>query len=156
MTREQIISEVQEAFGHLRRPDTFIRGTCGCEECLEHEAEMQAFIPDSLPLDKLDNPGWDPICFASNEALAYFMPGLVKLVLDHADDYIQQFIFHAEQPERLAAFTPGQARALIHVLDFLVLNESKALKNNLVVDDLNRTRAKLEQGAEGDAVNRAP
>ncbi len=156
MTREQIMSEVQEAFGHLQRPDMFIRGTCGCGECLEHEAEMQTFTPDNLPLDKLDNPGWDPICFASNEAFAYFMPGLVKLVLDHADDYIQQFIFHAEQPERLAALTPGQARALIYVLDFLVLHESRALENNLVVDELNRTRDKLEQRAEGNAVNRGP
>ena len=156
MTREQILSEVQEAFGQPRRPDMFIRGTCGCEECLEHEAEMQTFNPDNLPLDKLDNPGWDPICFASNEAFAYFAPGLVKLVLDHPDDYIQQFIFHAQQPERLAAFTPGQARALVHVLDFLVLHEAKALENNLVVDELNRTRGKLELGAEGDAVNHAP
>jgi len=156
MTREQILSEVQEAFGHPRRPDMFIRGTCGCEECLEHEAEMQTFTPDNLPLDKLDNPGWDPICFASNEAFTYFMPGLVRLVLDHADEYIQQFIFHAEQPERLAAFTPAQARALIHVLDFLLVHESKARGNNLVFDELKRTRDKLEKGAEGDAGKRAP
>jgi hypothetical protein len=156
MTQEEIISEVQEAFGHLRRPDMFLRGTCGCEECLEHEAEMQTFPPDNLPLGKLDNPGWDPICFASNEAFAYFAPGLVNLVLNHADDYIQQFIFHAEQPERLAAFTPEQARALVHVLDFLVLHEAKALENNLVIDELNRTRNKLEQGAEGEAATRGP
>jgi hypothetical protein len=117
---------------------------------------MQAFIPDSLPLDKLDNPGWDPICFASNEAFAYFAPGLVKLVLDHAVDYIQQFIFYAQQPERLAAFTPGQARSLVQVLDFLVLPEAKALENNLVVDELNSTRDKLEQRVERDAVNHAP
>jgi len=115
---------------------------------------MQTFTPDNLPLDKLDKPGWDPIFFASNEALAYFMPGLVKLVLDHADDYIDQFIFHVHQPERLAEFTPGQARALMRVLDFLVLNESKALENNLVVDELNRTRKQLEHRAEGNGIMR--
>jgi hypothetical protein len=156
MTREQIISEVKEAFGQLRRPNMFIRGTCMCEECLEHEAEMQTFTPDSLPLDKLNNPGWDPICFASNEAFAYFMPGLVKLVLEHTNDYVQQFIFHAEQPDRLAAYTPEQAQAIAHVLDFLVIHEAKALDDNLIVDELYRTREKLEQGAEGDAVNRTP
>jgi len=156
MTRYQIISEVQKAFGHFRRPDMFIRGTCSCEECMEHEGEMQTFNPDDLPLDQLNNPGWDPICFASNEAFGYFMPGLVKLVLDHTDDYVQQFIFHSEQPDRLAVLTPEQAQALSHVLDFLVLHESEALDNNLAVDDVYRAREKLEQIAGGDAKKPCP
>jgi len=101
---------------------------------------MQSFHPDDLPLDRLNNPGWDPICFASNVAFGYFMPGLVKLVLEHPHDYVQQFVFHVEQPERVAAYTPGQARALIHVLDHLVLHETGALDNDLVVDALYRTR----------------
>ncbi len=149
MTRDQILSEVQKAFRTVRRPDRFIRGTCSCEECLEHEAEMQAFVPDNLPLDRLDNPGWDPICFASNEAFAYFIPGLVTLVFDHTDDYVQQFIFHVEQPERLASFSPGQALCMLRVLDFLILNETNALDDNLVVDEVIRTREKLGQIASG-------
>lgn len=117
---------------------------------MEHEAEMQSFNPDDLPLDKLNNPGWDPICFASNKALAYFMPGLVKLVLDHTNEYVQQFMFHAEQQERLDVLTPEQAKALANVLDFLVLHEAEALNNNLIVDELKRTKEKLEQLAEAD------
>ena len=108
---------------------------------------MQAFSPDDLPLKELVNQAWDPICFASNEALLYLMPGLVKLVLEHANDYVEQFVFHIEQPERMAAFSPKQARALAHVLDYLVLHEAEALDNNRVVDQLYRTRAKLEETA---------
>jgi len=117
---------------------------------------MQTFNPDDLPLDRLNNPGWDPICFASNEAFGYFMPGLVKLVLDHTNDYIQQFIFHSEQPERLAALTTEQAQALSHILEFLVLHEVKALDNNLAVDDVNRTREKLGYIGGGDAKKPCP
>lgn len=150
MKSEAVISEVQQAFAHVKRPTLFIRETCACDECLEHEADMQSFAPDDLPLDKLDNPGWDPICFASDEAFAYLMPGLVKLVLARTDDYVQQFLFHLEQPDRLAVFTPSQSRALIHVLDFLLLHQAEALEDNFVVDELYRTREKLERGAAGD------
>jgi len=145
MTRDQIISEIDGAFGHLPRPKIFIRGTCHCEECMEHEATMQSFPRDDLPLDKLDNPGWDPICFASNEAFLYFMPGLVRLIFDHTSDYVQQFIFHVEQPDRLETLSPEQALALIHVLDFLVIQKTNVLDDSLVVDELYRTREKLEQ-----------
>ena len=151
MRRYYIISEVWEAFGHFRRPNTFIRETCSCDECTEHEGDMQRFDPNDLPLEQLNKPGWDPICFASNEAFAYFMPGLVKLLLNHTDDYVQQFIFHVEQPDRLTALTPEQARALMHVLDFLVIHRAKALEDNLVVDELYRTKERLEQVAGGNA-----
>jgi hypothetical protein len=145
MTRDDIISGVRNAFANIPRPGMFIRGTCKCEECLEHERTMQSFTPDALPLEKLDNPGWDPICFASDEAFGYLMLGLVRLALSHTDHYIQQFLFHLDHPERVGSFTPSQAGALIRVLDFLVLNEAEALDNNLVVDELYRTRERLEQ-----------
>lgn len=128
----------------------FIRGTCSCDECMAHEAEMQAFNAGSLPLDKLNNPGWDPICFASNDAFAYFMPGLVKLVLENTDDYVRQFIFHLSQPERFEAYTPQQARVLSEALDFLVLEEAKALDENDVVDEVYRIKATLERLVGGD------
>lgn len=102
LRREKVLSEIWEAFGHYSRPETFIRGTCSCDECMEHEDNMQRFDRGNLSLEQLNNPAWDPICFASNEAFAYFMPGLVKLLLNHTDDYTQQFIFHVEQPERLS------------------------------------------------------
>ena len=147
MRRSNLISDVQEAFGHFRRPNTFIRGTCSCDECMEHEDDMQRFDLDDLPLEQLNKPGWDPICFASNEAFGYFMPGLVKLLLNHTNEYVQQFLFHVEQPDRLSALTQEQACALTHVLDFLVLHRAKVLEDNLVVDELYRTRERLEQVA---------
>ncbi len=115
---------------------------------MEHEAQMQAFRPDELLLEDLDNPGWDPLCFASNEAMAYFMPGLVRVVLTNTADYIQQFVFHIGQPERLSGFSPRQARALIGALDLLLLHEVEAVENNLAVDELFRTRDKLGEIAE--------
>lgn len=145
MTRNEVIDEVRNAFAGAPRPKMFIRGTCRCDECLEHEQDMQSFSPDDLPIQKLCNPGWDPICFASNQAFAYLVTGLVTLVLEHPDEYIQQFIFHVEQPERLEYFTPSQAGALIKVMDILVLEEAAAVDNNCAVDDLFRVRNELNR-----------
>ena len=150
MTRNQIISQAQKTFKKSRPLDMFIRGTCSCDECMEHEAVMQTFNSINLPLDQLNNQGWDPICFASNDAFMYLMPGLVKLALDHTEDYIQQFIFHVEQPDRLAALTPEQSQMLTFVLDFLVLHKAKELDDNFVVDDLLRTKEQLERITGGD------
>jgi len=149
MTKDETMAEVRDAFCDRPRPGTFIRGTCSCDECLEHEETMQSFTPDNMSLDKLGNPGWDPICFASEEAFAYLMPGLVSLVLEHPDDYVQQFLFHLEDADRIAAFTRKQAQVLVRVLDHLTLECAEALDINRVVDELNRTREKLEQHAGG-------
>jgi hypothetical protein len=143
MTYNEILTEVQNEFSGIPRPKMFIRGTCLCTECLEHEEDMQKFWPDNLPLHKLDNPGWDPICFASDDAFAYMVPGLIKLVLDYTDDYIQQFLFHIGQEDRIAILSKGQRCALIHVLDFLKVNSTYAIENNVADRDMKQTRKKL-------------
>ena len=112
---------------------------------MEHEAEMQRFDPVALPLGKLDNPGWDPVCFASNAAYAYLLPGLVQLVLDHTAAYVDQFLFHLEQPERLESLSPAQAAALITVLELLVQEQTDALDGAFAAAELLRTREKLAQ-----------
>jgi len=143
MTTEQLITDIRTAFKSFR-PTMFIRGTCSCDECLEHEATLQTFVSAELPLEKLNSSAWDPICFASNEAYFYLLPGLVKLVLDHTDEYVSQFIFHLSQPERLESFSPQQAQALIRVLDYLVDKQAPALDINQAADDLLRLRESLE------------
>jgi hypothetical protein len=76
------------------------------------------------------------------------MPGLISLVLKHTDDYLQQFLFHVENSDRIATFSQKQAQALLHVLDYLTLECSGILDNNLAVDELKRTREKLEQNKD--------
>ena len=142
---DQLIFEVRKAFEDTIRPEQFIRGTCQCDECREHEETMQSFRPDELPLDKLCNPGWDPICFASNRAFAYFMPGLAKIVLENPDQYLQQFLFHIRQPERRDSFTTTQADALVKILDFLVLEETAIVERHASEDDLFNARSELEE-----------
>lgn len=136
MNSDQIISLFNSSFSTGPRPDLFIRGTCSCEECIEHEAAMQQFDVHDLLLEKLNNPGWDPICFASNAAFNYLMPGLVRLLLEHTDSYLSQFIFHISQPERYEAFTTEQSCALLLLMDYLIEHATRELEDNLVSDEV--------------------
>jgi hypothetical protein len=145
MTKDKIIAQVDQSFGILQRPRTFIRGTCSCDECMEHEETMQSFALPHLPLDKLGSPSWDPLCFASDNAFAYLIPGLVRLVLNHTENYVSQFLFHLDSPDRVVVLSKEQRRTLLLALDYLFMNETKALDNNMVIDDFIRVREKLEQ-----------
>jgi hypothetical protein len=150
MTRADAIRAVDDAFADAPRPSMFIRGTCGCEECIEHNETMQRFKQKELPLADLNSAGWDPICFASDPAFLYLVPGLARLVLDHADEYIQQFLFHLGEPDRLACLTRAQRKALVGVLDVLASEEASAVDNNLAAENLLATREQLEPAARGD------
>ena len=147
MTKDKIIAQVDQSFGILQRPRTFIRGTCSCDECMEHEETMQSFALPHLPLDKLGSPSWDPLCFASDNAFAYLIPGLVRLVLNHTENYVSQFLFNLDSPDRIAVLSKRQRLTLLHTLDYLFMNETEALDNNMVIDDFVRVRDKLEQTA---------
>jgi hypothetical protein len=148
MKRTDVINEIDSVFAGITRPEIFIRGTCQCCECWEHNKTMSNLNPQNLPLDKLNNPGWDPICFASNHAFLYFIPGLVRLILKHPDDHFQQFLIHIEQPERIDSFNKNQVCALINVLKILALEEINAVEENFVTDDIIRLREMLEHVVE--------
>lgn len=106
---------------------------------------MQHFDPRSLPFELVNNPGWNPLSFASEEAFKYLVPGLVRLVLGNADAFVDGFLFQLEGPERFASLAPDQARAVIAVLDVLAPEEADAVEMNRSADDLFRVRARLEQ-----------
>jgi hypothetical protein len=148
MDPAKIIKAIDDAFSGEPRPETFIRGTCACEECLEHDETMKGFKPRDLPLEPMINPGWDPLCFASDAAFRYFMPGFVRLVLSHPDDYIDPFLNHLAQPDRVTCLSPAQARQLALVLDHLAIVAKEALDNNRAADELFRTKTLLEQAAQ--------
>ncbi len=69
-----------------------------CEECAEHDQTLKNSDVDRIGLDELGNPGWDPICFCSDEGKKYYMPAFIRLSLEtvHGDYYLGQLLFHLE------------------------------------------------------------
>ncbi len=116
MTVESTLIALREAFQDVARPEgLFIQGTCLCCECQEHNATLGSHDPDSITLKELGNPGWDPICFANNQAFAYYVPAMLRLAFEDPY-YIDQLVFHFNIPGRVEHLTPAQAAAVLDAL----------------------------------------
>lgn len=117
MDRGQALHLLEDAFRDCPRPDgLFIRGTCRCEECEEHNATLASHTPQSMTLDDFGNGGWDPICMASDAAFLYFLPGMFRLAFEDDFFYIYQLLFHLGVPERVACLSAAQAKAVAAAL----------------------------------------
>ena len=69
-----------------------------CEECAEHDETLLNHSIDSISLLELGNPGWDPVCFCSDNGKKYYMPAFIRLSLEtmREEFYFGQFLFHLE------------------------------------------------------------
>ena len=69
-----------------------------CCECAEHDTTLLTADVNSIGLEQLGNPGWDPLCFTSAEGLVYYMPALIRLTLETMstpqERYLEQLLFH--------------------------------------------------------------
>jgi hypothetical protein len=97
-TDAAILSEIDTAFGTVERPEHFTNFT-HCEECAEHDELLRTRDRDTLRIEDVGNPGWDPICFCSPNGIAYYFPALARLALaeqslETYDWYGNQLLFH--------------------------------------------------------------
>lgn len=99
-----------------------------CCECAEHDQTLLAFDVDTIGLDQLGNPGWDPLCFASVEGLMYYLPAMIRLTVDTMDQpsltYLDQMLFHLQQDGEdnrlVTACTVEQRNFVTKFLEYLV------------------------------------
>ena len=119
MTKEAtlapLLSEVERVFA-MPRPGWFVNANHCCE-CAEHEETLQAHNVETLGLESVGSPAWDPVCFISNaDGFKYFLPALARLACGAGQDYyLSQFLFHLNG-ERVATFTKDQRRAVENLL----------------------------------------
>jgi len=106
-----------------------------CCECAEHDQTLLASDIDSIGLEQLGNPGWDPLCFCSPEGLIYYMPALIRLTVDTIDNpresYLDQFLFHLikDGPENslVVACNKEQRRFIAEFLEYLMNEHAVAI-----------------------------
>ena len=145
MTPAEAIANLSDAFNTFERPTEFIRGTCYCAECLEHNQTLASHNPETITLAELGNPAWDPMCFASDQAFAYYLPALIRLAFG-PDSYLDQLLFHLNTPGRLNILDEKQARALLDALWVLIEIKGEEIAANLDESALEQVLEKLEQG----------
>ena len=77
-----------------------------CCECAEHDTTLLAYDVNSISLEQLRNPGWDPLCLVSLEGFLYYLPALIRITLDTMakphERYLDQLLFHLMRDGALA------------------------------------------------------
>ena len=115
-----------------------------CCECAEHDATLVAHDVDSIGLQQVGNPGWDPLCFASVDGLLYYMPALIRLTLDTMDKpqerYVEQLLFHlmrdGKDNDVVRACSPEQRAYIAEFLERVMETYSAELDGCTYADDL--------------------
>ena len=127
MTDAEVLSMLDAAFGRCERPEHFTNFEHCCE-CAEHDELLRWRDRDTLQIDDVGNPGWDPLCFTSAEGLLYYLPALGRLALEEPterlDWYVPQLHFHLTYEDKknriLVAASPDQRRAIGQLLRHIV------------------------------------
>jgi hypothetical protein len=94
-------------------------------------------------VEQLGNPGWDPLCFCSEEGFIYYMPALVRLTLDTIADpqrtYLDQMLFHlihdGKDNRIVNACSREQREFVARFLEYLVEQYSDEIEATLCYDD---------------------
>lgn len=93
----KVLRTIDESFGTAGRPEHFTN-YMHCDECADHDELLQERARETLKIEDVGNPGWDPLCFTSPEGLAYFFPALARLALAEPTYgygwYGNQLLFH--------------------------------------------------------------
>ena len=107
----ELLARIGAAFGRHPRPEHFTDWQHCCE-CAEHDQELASVTLDSISLRELGNPGWDPMCFATDDAYLYYFPAMARLATGRGDSYyLDQFLFHLGT-RRLVLFSREQRELL--------------------------------------------
>ena len=106
-----------------------------CCECAEHDQTLLTFDIDSIGLEQLGNPGWDPLCFSSPEGLIYYMPALIRLTVDTiskpSESYLDQMLFHlikdGPRNSLVSACNEDQRRFIAQFLEYLITDHAETI-----------------------------
>lgn len=140
-TDAEVIARIDAAFGPVERPEHFTNFTHCCE-CAEHDELLRSRDRETLRIEDVGNPAWDPICFTSPQGIAYYFPSLVRLALapplpPHGW-YGDQLLFHLYSGFRDNKFfqycTPEQ-RAVVTGLLAHIIESRAALLDELAFPD---------------------
>jgi hypothetical protein len=143
MTDAGILSELHDAFASCERPEHFTDFRHCCE-CAEHDDLLRSRDRDTLQLEDVGKPGWDPLCFTSAAGLLYLMPAMGRLALDAPSAergwYAPQLHFHLtyDGPANriLVASSMEQRRAVVGLLRHIVESRAGLCEDYDCRDDL--------------------
>lgn len=124
---KDIIAMVRSVFETESRPEHFTN-YLHCDECTEHDELLRRRDRNSLRIEDINNPGWDPVCFLTTEGWLYYLPALVRLAMEsekkEGDWYLPQLLFHlvedGKENRRIKNCNNTQRKAIVTFLWHIV------------------------------------
>lgn len=150
MTDEEILLLFQSQFGSTPRPDKF---TCedGDPECMDHDATLHSWTPESLTLEDVTHIGYDPWSECLPQGKAYFLPVMVRLALEQPapdiDEWYAGWLGHrlGYDADLFNFCNPGQRNAMLGFLDHLLATRKEIAEDQCCLADLINARDHLKQ-----------
>jgi hypothetical protein len=139
----EALDRLTQAFKACPRPEHFTNFN-HCEECAEHDETLRSRTPETLTVDDVGNPGWDPICFISPDGFAYFLPGLARLSFEdsaigwYGTQLFWHLISNGPNNERFVHCSQQQRRAVADFIAYLVAAKTAQIEADYAVDDAMR------------------
>jgi len=118
----------------VARPKFTLSNPDCCDECREHEQTMAGNTLESLTINHVGNPGWNPTCFMSAHGFRYWFPALVRIASEQPDTgyWEDLFGFHLRaESNRQGAFTVREQEVILEVFDAIVAHENWILPDVL-------------------------
>ena len=103
---EPLIDELFKLMSPHQRPADFINRN-HCEECEEHYTELVDISVSELSYKEVENPGWDPTCFLSDQGFLYYLPGMIKIAEEHTD-WMTYLLSRLENKKQLLSIKEAQ------------------------------------------------
>lgn len=138
-----ILALIDTEFGSVARPEHFTNYTHCCE-CAEHDELLRSRDRDTLRVEDVNNPGWDPLCFCSPEGFAYFFPSLARFALADGQSgwYGDQLLFHLysgfDENQFYRYCTPSQRHAVSALLAHLIETRAEVIDASAASDEFLR------------------
>lgn len=141
----EVLGLVRTAFARCERPEHFT-DHAHCPECAEHDDLLRLRDTDTLRLEDVGNPGWDPLCYVAPAGFGYLLPALARLALAEPSPsdgwYAAQLLFHltyeGEANRHLLGFAPDQRRAVAALLRHIAESRPHLIDEWRCGDDLGR------------------
>jgi hypothetical protein len=139
------LTAIDKAFGSTERPEHFTNYVHCCE-CAEHDELLRSRTRETISIEDVGNPGWDPICFTSPHGIAYFFPALARLALAAPTCthgwYADQLLFHLYQGFKENTFyqfcNPTQRAAVSQLLAHIIENRTSLVEKYAASDEFLR------------------
>lgn len=137
------LGRLTQAFKACPRPEHFTNFS-HCEECAEHDETLRSRTPETLSIEDVGNPGWDPICFISPSGFAYFLPGLARLSFEgsaidwYGNQLFRHLVSNGPNNARFVQCSQQQRRAVADFILYLVEAKTAQIEADCALGDAMR------------------